>query len=93
VVYSERVRKALRDLLVRARERGLGPQVLGALKEIDCLLHVYPQFGEPLADLTQEPGQVWIGTVAPLVVRYAIYDELRLVIVAVPVMPLPGSGL
>jgi hypothetical protein len=54
---------------------------------------VYPQFGEPLADLTQEPGQVWIGTVAPLVVRYAIYDELRLVIVAVPVMPLPGSGL
>jgi hypothetical protein len=93
VIYSERVRESLRELGSRAKERGLRDQVLDAVKEIDRLLHVYPQFGDPLIDLTQEPGQIWIATIPPLVVHYVIYDEQRLVMVAIPLRPLPGSGL
>jgi hypothetical protein len=93
VVYSERVRDTLRELVARARESGLGPEVVAAVKEIDRRLRVYPQFGEPLVELTQESGQVWVGAVPPLVVRYAVYEERRLVMVAVPILPMPGSGL
>ena len=52
VVYSERARESLRELVARARKRGLGRQVLDAAKEIDRRLRLYPQFGEPLMDLT-----------------------------------------
>lgn len=93
VAYSQRVRDSLRRLIAGARERGLAQQVLDAVKEIDRRLHLYPQFGEPLADLTHESGQVWIGTIPPLFVRYAIYEERRLVVVSVPIMPLSGAGL
>jgi hypothetical protein len=44
-------------------------------------------------DLTLEAGQVWRGTVSPLVMRYAVYEERRLVIVAAAPLLLPGSGL
>jgi hypothetical protein len=93
VVYSERVRKALRGLIARAHEKGLGSQALGAAKEIDRRLRLYPQFGEPLVDLMQESGQVRLGTVGPLVVRYAVYEERRLVVVVRPILPMRGSEL
>jgi hypothetical protein len=93
VVYSGRVRKAVRSLVARAKARGRGRQVLDALRELDRRLHLYPQFGEPLIDLTHEPGQLWVGTIQPLVVRYAIYDDRRLVLVVHPILSLPGSGL
>jgi hypothetical protein len=93
VVFSERARESVRELVARARGRGLGQQVLDAVKEIDRRLRLYPQFGDPLTDLTHEVGQVWVGTSHPLVVRHANYEERRLVIVAVPLLPLPGSGL
>ncbi len=48
VAYSGRVREELLNLVVRAKARGLGRQVLDALKELDRRLHIYPQFGEPL---------------------------------------------
>jgi hypothetical protein len=39
----------------------------------------------------QEPGQVWIGIVRPLAMRYAVLDDRRLVMVgALPVL-LPKS--
>jgi hypothetical protein len=62
------------------------------LKEIDRLLHLYPQFGQPLADLQLEPAQLWIGVVAPLVVRYVLDEERRLVMVATLPVLLPSSG-
>jgi hypothetical protein len=34
-------------------------------------------------DLAQESGQVCIATVPPLMVRYAIYEDRRLVVVTV----------
>ncbi len=87
VVYSERVRQRLLALADVARERGDGEAFLGAVKEFHRRLYLYPQFGEPLVDLTQESGQVWIGIIRPLAMRYAVFDERRVVMVtALPVL-------
>jgi hypothetical protein len=91
VEYSERVRQRLLALADTARERGDGEEYLAALKEFDRRLRIFPQFGEPLVDLKKEPGQIWIGTVRPLAMRYGVLEERRLVIVtAIPVL-LPKS--
>lgn len=82
VAYSESVRQRLLALADVARERGDGEAFVAAVKEFHRLLCLYPQFGEPLFDLTQELGQVWIGFVRPLSLRYAIFDERRVVMVA-----------
>ncbi len=87
VAYSERVRQRLLALADVARERGDGEAYLAAVKEFHRRLCLYPQFGEPLVDLTQESGQVWIGIIRPLAMRYAVFDELRVVMVtALPVL-------
>lgn len=91
VVYSERVRQRLLALADMARERGDGEAFLAALKEFDRRLRIYPQFGEPLIDLTHESGQVWIRTIRPLAMRYAIFDERRIVMVAAIPVLLPKS--
>lgn len=91
VVYSERVRQRLLALADIARERGDGDAFVEAVKEIHRRLCLYPQFGEPLFDLMQEAGQVWLGVVRPLSMRYGVLDDRRLVIVSeVPVL-LPKS--
>ena len=92
VVYSERVRQRLLGLADVARDRGDGEEFVGALKEFDRRLCLYPQFGEPLIDLTQEPGQVWLGTVRPLTMRYSVLDERRVVMVTELPVLLPKSG-
>ena len=87
VVYSERVRERLPALADVARERGDGEAFVAALKEFHRRLCVYPQFGEPMADLTQEPGHVWMCIVRPLAMRYGIFEERRTVTVAaIPVL-------
>jgi hypothetical protein len=91
VVYSERVRQRLLALADVARQRGEGEAFLAALKEFDRRLYLYPQFGEPLVDLTQESGQVWIGIIRPLAMRYGVFDERRVVMVADTPVLLPKS--
>jgi hypothetical protein len=93
VAYSGLVRDELRALISRAAARGRGPEVLAAARLIEERLRIYPQFGQPLRDLILEPLQMWIGTVPPLVVQYTLDEEHRLVMVTVPILPLPGSGL
>ena len=93
VSYSEFVRSELSKLLARAKERGLDVQAHAAARKMDRLLHIYPQFGDPLSDLSLQPGQLRMGTVPPLVVKYALYEDRRLVIVTTPIAPLPHSGL
>ena len=93
VSYSERVREELKALLLRATQRGRGRLVLDAVRELDRRLQIYPQFGQPLRDLTLKPAQLWVGVVPPLVAHYSIDDHRRLVIVAVPISPLPNSNL
>lgn len=91
VEYSERVRHRPLFLAGIARQRGDGEEFIAALKEFDRRLRIYPQFGEPLVDLNQELGQVWIGIVRPLAMRYGVIDERRLVIVAAVPVLLPKS--
>jgi hypothetical protein len=91
VVYSERVRQRLLALADCGPARGDGEAFLAALKEFHRRLCVFPQFGEPLADLKQESGQVWIGTVRPLAMRYGVFDERRVVMVAAIPVFLPKS--
>lgn len=93
VAYSERVRSELQDLVATAKARGMKQQVLTALKAIDYRLHIYPQFGQPIRDLQLESAKIWIGVVPPLVVQYVIYEDKSEVWVAVPILPLPNSGL
>lgn len=93
VAYSEYVRNELKKLIARAEERGFGSQVLTAVRELDRYLHEYPQFGQPLRDLSLESSQQWVGVVQPLVVHYAIYEDKRLVTVTKPISPLPNSGI
>jgi hypothetical protein len=81
-MYSERVRQRLLALADVARTRGDGAAFVAALKEFHRRLCLYPQFGEPLVDLTQEAGQVWMGIVRPLSMRYGVFDERRVVMVA-----------
>jgi hypothetical protein len=90
-VYSERVRQRLLTLADIARERGDGAAFLAALREFHRRLCVYPQFGDPLSDLTRESGQVRLGIVRPLAMRYGVLDERRLVMVAALPVLLPKS--
>jgi len=93
VSYSGRVREALRELVLHAREVNLGEQVLAAIREIDNRLHLYPQFGQPLRDLSVQPAQLWIGVVKPLVVLYVLGESSRQVSILHPITPLPRCGL
>lgn len=93
VAYSGRVRDAAKQLMDRARERGLEARVFAAFKEIDRRLRIYPQFGDPLRDLVLTPARLWIGVVNPLVVTYLLDEDRRLVMVGVPIQPLPHTGL
>ncbi len=93
VSYSDIVRNELKKLIARAAERGLEAQVRAAARKMDQRLHIFPQFGDLLADLSLAPGQLRIATFPPLVVKYALYEDRRLVIVTTPIATLPHSGL
>lgn len=89
VLYPPRVRARLEELATEAWRRGDGEEFVAALLEFDSRLHVYPQFGEPLIDLLTEVGQVRLGTVPPLAMRYGVLEERRLVLVAAMPVLLP----
>ena len=94
VIYSEYVRTALKDLLKRAKAKGVADAVLSALKKIDAELHTHPSvFGEPTYDLHEMHLQARTAVVTPLAVYYAVDEERRLVYILVPIRPLSESGL
>jgi hypothetical protein len=93
VAYSERVRQELVALVRQAPSRVLREQILGAAREIDARLHIYPQFGQPLRDLQMQGETLWIAVVPPLTVQYIIDDDQHAVFVVVPHRLLPGSIL
>jgi hypothetical protein len=85
VIYSELVRTELRNsLLPRAKALGLGPETLRALKKLDHILHIYPEYGEPLLQGTTERIQVRVVTVPPLCLLYGLDQDRRLVYVCRP---------
>lgn len=96
VSFSGRVRELLDELAARnpTRMSELGR----AVREIERLLHVYPQFGEPLQDLSKPGVCLWVGVVPPLTVHYVVIEaddrgRRRQVSILRPLTPLPNSGL
>lgn len=75
-----------------ARERGDGEAFLAALREFYRRLQLYPQFGDPLVDLREEAGQIRIGIVPPLAMRYGVLEARRQVLVAALPVLLPKSS-
>jgi hypothetical protein len=93
-VYSGLAQQRLLTLAKEAAVRGDGSAFAAALKEFHRRLTIYPQFGDPLIDLTEEPGQIYNGIIPPLSLRYGVYADRRLVlVVASPVlMAQPKAG-
>ena len=84
---SGRVYERLLELSDAAAARGDGEPFLAALAEFRRRLRVYPQFGDPLVDLSAEQGQMRLGVVPPLAMRYGVYESKRLVLLtALPVL-------
>lgn len=71
----------------------MAPSVLAAAREIDRRFQIYPQFGQPLRKLSVDLAELWIGVVPPLVVHYVLDEEQRQVMVVLPFLVLPHSGL
>ena len=82
VNVSERVREHLLELSRDAVARGDGEVFAAAFAEFVRRLRVYPQFGDPLSDLSHQVGQVRLGVVPPLSMRYGVLEEHRVVFVA-----------
>ena len=83
------MRERLSELADLARERGDGAEFVAALREFYRRLQVYPQFGDPLVDLSQEEGQIRLGMVPPLAMRYGVLEDHRLVFLAARPVLLP----
>ena len=91
--YSGRVQDELTALIVRARIHGRHSPLVTAARTVDYRLRVYPQSGQPLRDLVGAAGQLWVGVVPPLVVHYVIFEERRLVSVALPLKLMRGYDI
>ena len=92
VSYSIRVREVLKSLVVRAQVAGAASRVIQAIHEFDRRLRIYPQFGQPLQNLSVAHAQLWIGVISPLVIRYVINEDLRRVMVVTLPQVLPRCG-
>lgn len=92
VSVSGWVRERLLELADEAHARGDGITFLAALREFYRRLLVYPQFGDPLMDLSQEDGQIRLGAVPPLAMRYGVLESRRLVFVAARPVLMPKAA-
>jgi hypothetical protein len=87
VTFSIRVRELLLELAQVAWQRGDGLAFAAAVEEFERRLRVYPQFGDPLHDLHAYEGQIRLGIVPPLAMRYGVVESRRVVlVVAQPVL-------
>jgi hypothetical protein len=96
VSFSGLVIQLLRELAARNPTRVA--EIDRVLKHIERLLRVYPQYGQPLSDLSIPNAQRWVMTIAPFVVHYAVVEaddsgRRRQVMVTRPFALLPKSGL
>jgi hypothetical protein len=89
VVYSDAVKRRLRELADEAFVRGDGPAFKAGLEEFKLRLRVYPQFGDPLIDLEIGGGQIRIGVIRPLSIRYGVHEDRRIVFCTAPPLLLP----
>ena len=68
-----------------------------AFHEIVRRLRIYPQFGDPLRNLSVPDAQLWVATVGPLVVHYILVEPddqtRRQVMIVRPFIAVTGSGI
>ncbi len=94
VAYSGLCRNRARELLTHAYAAGQLDELAQAIREIHRRLEWIPlDFGEPLRDYAALGIQERIGTVPPLVVKFAVDEVRHIVFVALPFGLLPRSGL
>jgi|GEM_PF-2133059 len=93
VSYSKWVIEVVHALVKRAKGSRIEAALREAILGFDRRLRIYPQFGDPLRDLSERRAQLWIGTITPLVMHYILDEERRRVIVVRPPMLLPNSGI
>lgn len=87
VVVSDAVRQRLRELADEAIARGDGPAFVGAVRAFMARLAIYPQFGDPIIDLVQGGGQIRVGIIRPLSMRYGVHEDQRIVFCgAIPIL-------
>ncbi len=91
VHYSAHVLDVIRQMILRNPDHTA--ELVGALRELERRLRIYPQFGQPLWDLSVRPARLWIGVVSPLVLHYVVDEDRRVVMVASPPRPLPHTGI
>ena len=81
------------ELRRRAEALGIAPLFFARLKEIVQQLEIDPVgWGDPEYRTKLEGGRVFHAILAPLIVRYAVFDARRLVFIT-ELQALPGSPL
>jgi hypothetical protein len=91
VNYSPHVLDMIRQMILHNPTHAAA--LLASLRELDRRLRIYPQFGQPLWDLSVRPTRLWIGVVPPLVLHYILDEDQRRVMVIRPPIPLPHTGI
>jgi hypothetical protein len=94
VVYSDRFRESLRQLLAQAAAKGRFAELAQVVRDLHTRLEWIPlDFGEPFRDLLHLGLVEYIGVLPPVVLTYAVDQARRIVHVSVPFKLLPNSGL
>jgi hypothetical protein len=89
---SEACRQRLKDLCLRAAEKGLGKEARGAAQTILARLRSDPcEFGGLLYTLHAMKLEIRVGIEAPFVVSYGVHQEKPLVFLR-DFAPLSGAG-
>jgi hypothetical protein len=89
VIISQWVRQRLLEFADVAKARGDAAQFLDSLKAFQRRLELYPQFGDPIIDLKAHVGQIRVGIIPPLAMRYGVLEEQRKVVVTAGPVLLP----
>jgi hypothetical protein len=93
VEVSGRVSAEVKALHARITDPRGRLELINALLTIDHVLRIYPQFGEPLRNLTTIGQTLYAAVFPPLFVEYVIDEPNRTVYIGMPFKHLPKSGL
>jgi hypothetical protein len=81
--------RRLDELSDEAVARGDGPAFAAAYAEFQRRLAIYPQFGDPQIDLKAQTGIIDQAIIRPLVLRYGVLENQRIVLCTAPPALLP----
>ena len=92
VVYSESVRNRIKALGKRARQVGVGPEFLAAVKAVDAALRRSPEtFGDPSYHLAAARLTIYVRIYEPLLVTYSVHRDKPIVFLR-SIEPFPDNA-